>query len=189
MSDNNISSPSNAAQAEEIITKFAKLIKKVIIETSPRIEPEEMEDIEQEILIKIWQEFKKSEKKIRQPFSYIWRVAYTTTSRMMQKYSKQRNVTVSPEEAEGEIAHMQENNPVENEFSRVQLMGILETSIDSLVASRGRVLKLYLMGMKSEEIAEFLGWTDNKVRNLLYRGIQDLKEKLGSCGINYKGAV
>jgi DNA-directed RNA polymerase specialized sigma24 family protein len=37
--------------------------------------------------------------------------------------------------------------------------------------------------MSKDEISNFLGWTTNKVRNLLYRGLDDLRYKLKSEGI------
>jgi hypothetical protein len=41
--------------------------------------------------------------------------------------------------------------------------------------------------MNIEEIAGFLNWTGHKVRNLLYRGIGDLRKKLVLQGIHYQG--
>lgn len=179
---------SNIDDAVELINRFAKLIKKVIIDTSPKIDPGDLEDIEQEITIKLWQEFRKSEKKIRRPYSYIWRVAYTTTSRMMQKLSKERALTVPPETAEQEILYQQQDNPVENMAAKEEWRSLLDHSIDSLPVSRGKVLKLHLMGMNIEEIAACLNWTAHKVRNLLYRGIGDLKKKLVVHGIHYQSS-
>ena len=54
----------------------------------------------------------------------------------------------------------------------------LKELIDSLGENRKQVLRLYLVGMSIEEICEFFDWDKTKVRHLLYRGIDDLKEKM-----------
>jgi RNA polymerase sigma-70 factor (ECF subfamily) len=56
----------------------------------------------------------------------------------------------------------------------------LKELIDSLGENRKQVLRLYLVGMSIEEICEFFDWDKTKVRHLLYRGIDDLKEKMKS---------
>jgi len=58
--------------------------------------------------------------------------------------------------------------------------------VDSLLDSRKKVVKLYLLNMTLEEIAGFFNWTPHKTRNLLYRGLNDLKKILKEKGIDYE---
>jgi RNA polymerase sigma-70 factor (ECF subfamily) len=44
---------------------------------------------------------------------------------------------------------------------------------------------MHLMGHTREEIAELMGWTDAKTRNLLYRGMADLRERLLAEGVRW----
>ncbi len=48
---------------------------------------------------------------------------------------------------------------------------------------RRSVVRMYLTGYDREEIADLLGWTEPKTRNLLYRGLADLREILTEMGI------
>ena len=75
------------------------------------------------------------------------------------------------------------NFSLDYKHDKEKLMDLLEESIDTLINSRRQVLKLYLIGMSKDEISRFLGWTVDKVRNLLYRGIKDLKIILEKKGI------
>ncbi len=63
---------------------------------------------------------------------------------------------------------------------------ILGQSVDSLLNSRRKVVKLYLLNMTLEEISEFFNWSPHKTRNLLYRGLNDLKKILQEKGIEYE---
>jgi DNA-directed RNA polymerase specialized sigma24 family protein len=48
--------------------------------------------------------------------------------------------------------------------------------INSLRESRKQVLRLYLTGLSPEEISELFDWDKTRVRHLLYRGIEELRE-------------
>jgi DNA-directed RNA polymerase specialized sigma24 family protein len=52
--------------------------------------------------------------------------------------------------------------------------------------NRRRAVGLYLEGMASQEIATLLGWSEPKARNLLYRGLSDLRAQLRAEGIEYE---
>ena len=45
---------------------------------------------------------------------------------------------------------------------------------------------MYLAGYPREEIAELMGWTEGKTRNLLYRGLADLRARLTELGIGWQ---
>jgi RNA polymerase sigma-70 factor (ECF subfamily) len=59
-------------------------------------------------------------------------------------------------------------------------------AVESLMASRRRVVQLFLLNMTLEEIAIILKWSEAKTRNLLYRGLDDLKKILREKGIEYE---
>jgi RNA polymerase sigma-70 factor (ECF subfamily) len=47
---------------------------------------------------------------------------------------------------------------------------------------------MHLAGYPREEIARLMGWTEAKTRNLLYRGLADLRERLTAEGIGWDRA-
>ena len=174
------------SELEQTIQEFSQLIRRVIKTTSPEIEYSDLDDIEQEVKLKICIELLKSEKKIYNLGSYIWRITYTTTCTMMKKKHEQKIVSIEDKMIGQNICQKEddENNfSIEKRYKKEKLLNLLEKAIDSLIDSRRRVLKLYLLGMSKDEISNFLGWTTNKVRNLLYRGLEDLRYKLKREGI------
>jgi len=56
-------------------------------------------------------------------------------------------------------------------------------AIDEIPESRRPAVRMYLAGYSREDIAELMGWTEAKTRNLLYRGLADLRELLLARGI------
>jgi RNA polymerase sigma-70 factor (ECF subfamily) len=44
---------------------------------------------------------------------------------------------------------------------------------------------MHLLGHPREEIARVMGWTEAKTRNLLYRGLAELRERLQAEGVRW----
>jgi len=59
-------------------------------------------------------------------------------------------------------------------------------AVDDIVPSRRAVVRMYLGGYAREEIATLMGWSEAKTRNLLYRGLADLRERLVTMGVTWK---
>ena len=171
---------------EETIERFSLLIRSAIRKTCPSIDKSDMDDIEQEVKIAVWKEIRKSEKEIRNLGSYIWRVAYTTTSKVMKRLSEQRRALIDPQDEA--LEHEEKFKTSQTELPEVQLQNkelaeIIRESVDSLIDSRRQVVKLYLSGLTADEMTKYFGWSDGKARNLLSRGLADLRKGLEEKGI------
>jgi RNA polymerase sigma factor (sigma-70 family) len=183
-------SSQKAAAVEETIEKFSYLIRAAIRKTCPRIEKSDLDDIEQEVKIAIWKEIRKSEKEIRNLGSYIWRVAYTTTSKVMKRLTEHRKELVDVNEdgqPEEETFRTADASGPDYRYQNEELLRIVRKTVDLLIDSRRQVVKLYLTGMSADEISEYFGWCDGKARNLLSRGLADLRLKLLEKGIELEG--
>ena len=55
---------------------------------------------------------------------------------------------------------------------------VVGKAVDRLISSRRQVVKLYLLDLNIPEISSYLNWSRDKTRNLLYRGLADLREYL-----------
>ena len=170
------------AKIKEIIDKFSSLIRSVIQKTVHEKDNIDFEDIEQEIKIKIWKFIAKG-KNIEKLSSYIQKVAYTVTVDELRKMRKQ---TLPRKFDELKKVYSFSQNFLISQINRSpeffleekELKLFLRKAIDSLNENRKQVLRLYLKGMTIEEICQFFDWDKTKVRHLLYRGIDDIKEKI-----------
>ena len=69
-----------------------------------------------------------------------------------------------------------------------ELANRVARAIDEIPASRRPAVRMHLAGYPREEIARLMGWTEAKTRNLLYRGLADLRERLTAEGIGWDTA-
>jgi len=178
-----------------IIESFSLLIKHVIQKNLHRNDDVDLEDIEQEVRLRIWTFLKKG-KNVQNLPSYIKKVAYSTTIDELRKMMKQRP-SGEPETLRRIFAGAALLSGPDKDFSPeagVEDGEVRETIlalVDSLSENRKKVLRLYLSGLSIDEISTSLHWEKPKVRHLFYRGIDDLKEKSrylpGSMAGNYPG--
>jgi RNA polymerase sigma factor (sigma-70 family) len=166
-------------EIEEIIEQFSKFIKASIQQFNPQKSGIDASDIAQEVKIKLWKVLQ-SEKKIKYYSSYIERVVYSTTIDTMRKLKREKEILSNYQFSE------KEKNPTPDISQEQELNQIIGQAVDSLKEPRKKVIRLYLLGMDIEETAHFFGWTRDKVRNLFYRGLNDLKEVLRKEGVQYE---
>jgi RNA polymerase sigma-70 factor (ECF subfamily) len=166
-------------EIEEIIERFSEFIGANIQKFNPQKAGIDANDIAQEVKIKLWKMLQ-SEKKIKYYSSFISKVVYSTTIDVMRKLKREKEILANYQSS-GE-----EKNPSPDISHQQELNQIIGHAVDSLIEPRRKVIKLYLLGMDLEETAIFFGWTRDKVRNLLYRGIGDLKVILREKGLDYE---
>ena len=176
------------SEFDRTIENFSHLIRAAIRKTSPHLSPAEMDDIEQEVKISLWKEIRKSEKEIRNLGSYIWRVAFTTTCKMMKRATAQRRALVRSPDAlpPREMERRGGADSPDYQFENKEMLEVVRTAVDSLIDSRRQVVSLFLDGMSADEITAYFGWSDGKARNLLSRGLADVRQALKERGIEFE---
>lgn len=153
---------------------MATSIRNIIYDTFPGTTPQEREDIEQEVKLKIWRAAARG-KNFTNLRSYLWKVVYTTALDVVdQRMELLGNQEIQEISDSARTARMESANP-EILWQKEETQESLRKAVGALPERRRMVMKLWLLDMNQEEIAAYLGWGSNQVRHLLYRGIEDLK--------------
>ena len=72
-------------------------------------------------------------------------------------------------------------------MERAELGSRILAAVDLLQPARQAAVRMYLKGYERAEIEELWGWSEARTRNLLYRGLADLRERLVERGIRWTG--
>lgn len=133
------------------------------------------EDIEQEVYIRLWQSLVR-EKNIENPASYIFRIVNTTIIDAVRR----ANARESSRRTEFEVAELSDIDGSEPEarLERQQVLDALDSDWVSLSEDRALAVKLHLQGFTPGEIGKLTQWTEGRARNLVYRGLAQIREKL-----------
>jgi RNA polymerase sigma-70 factor (ECF subfamily) len=181
--------PQTTAEArfDAFVREYGKLLKDVIARTCPGDMGLQCSDIEQDACLRLWRAIQ-SERDLTNPASYIYRIAVSATidavRRVISRHEQQLGPASDEEpEIEGLLAADPEQSP-DRVAERRRVARIVELAMSRLARNRRTAVELYLQGMRSQEIADLMGWTESKARNLIYRGLDDLRKHLRAEGIH-----
>ncbi|MBN2199170.1 MAG: RNA polymerase sigma factor [Candidatus Aminicenantes bacterium] len=162
------------AELDRILRQFAGFIRLHLHKFAPQRFGLDSEDLYQEVRIKIWKVLR-SEKEIKCLTSYIRKIVDSTVIDQLRKLRREENVYNY--ELERKTAELK--SIYANSFSRgKEFKDLVARAAESLIDTRKKVVKLFLLNMSIEEIADVFQWSRDKTRNLLYRGLSDLRKIL-----------
>jgi RNA polymerase sigma factor (sigma-70 family) len=132
------------------------------------------EDILQEVKIRIWNLLRRN-RTIACPAPYIRKIVSSAVIDQLRK--RRRDESLYHHEKQKRISEQEETYRWET-IRKKALEETVGKAVDRLISSRRQVVKLYLLNLTIQEIAGYLNWSHDKTRNLLYRGLADLKMTL-----------
>lgn len=168
---------------EGIVANFAAVVRRV--GGRYRLSAADVDELLQEVLIRLWRAHQGGEQGSEQieqvSASYVHRTAASAAIDLFRRRRARRaEQAVSLEQ--GELAASEASDPT-HAAEGSELAGQVARAIDAITPSRRPVVRMYLAGYSREEAAELMGWSEAKTRNLLYRGLADLRERLTEMGI------
>jgi len=137
----------------------------------------------QEVRIRLWQAHANSEEIGRLPTSYVYRTATTAALDLVRR--RRRHEDREPTLDTAPTAALVSRSGADADLLASDLGAAIMRELNTMVEARRVVVRMHLAGYEREEMTSLLGWSDAKVRNLLYRGLQDLRERLTRAGYQW----
>jgi RNA polymerase sigma-70 factor (ECF subfamily) len=169
-----------SAPLEALVGRFDRMIRRVGRDHG--LLDADVDEVVQDVRIRVWRARAGEVGQLNA--SYVHRTAVSAALDLVRRHRRDR--TVPLDAVPGELAsgpHLGADRRVE----RGDLAGQVARAVDGLTPSRRPVVRMYLQGYSREEIAHVLGWTEPKTRNLLYRGLADVREALRGAGVGPEG--
>lgn len=143
------------------------------------------DDLVQVALLRVLELRRKSEENARLSPSYLRKVAYSALIDEIRRWRRRREVPLETEDGGIDPAAEQESglpDPEERSTGREAGRAIRDC-LGIVVRPRRLAVTLHLQGHSVPEIGRLMGWSSKKADNLVYRGLADLRECLGSKGV------
>ena len=183
--------PETQAKFETLVEEYGRFLRNTIAKTCPRHLGIDINDIEQEARLRLWRAIE-NERELTDPASYIYRIAVTTTidavRRVLARREEQMSQDDLQEDNKGAVMRI-EAAPDLSPYAKAQrqeLIDKVDAALARLSENRRAAVELHLQGMTSQEIADLMAWSEAKARNLVYRGMEDLRKQLRAEGIEYE---
>lgn len=165
---------------DELVGSYGKLITRVIARVGGRVDASSRDDIEQKVLISLWKQLS-GEQRVSHPSSYIYKAAVRETVRALRQQDRQDQ----PAAHEEEMVQVADARPDSHQqLASKEQAAQLEAALSALTPDRARAVRAHLLGWEVEEIMTLQGWPYQKARNLIARGMADLRQHLMEAGIH-----
>jgi RNA polymerase sigma-70 factor (ECF subfamily) len=143
----------------------------------------DLDDVVQDVRIRLWRSCTTTEQIERLGTSYVYKAATTAALDLIRR--RRAHGAELSEFVDDHSNRIAASTAASDEADAHDLEAQVLAALKTLPLSRRTAVRMYLTGYGREEIAGLLGWTEAKTRNLLYRGLDDLRERLNKIGITW----
>jgi RNA polymerase sigma factor (sigma-70 family) len=171
-------------ELESLVMRFARFAGRIAHDRG--LHQEDLDELLQELRVRFWRAKKEGLRDLSA--GYVRRAAISAALDIIRRRRVDRNVSIDDDQAGAPSLATLTAGPAEL-LDRSELAQRVALAVDGLAPLRRAAVRMYLDGYRREEIAELLRWSDAKTRNLLYRGLADLRAVLLAQGIGTRENV
>lgn len=164
-----------AAALDQLLEKFDALARQVA--RTRGLDATEVDDVVQDVRIRLWKAHPTGENLTTLTASYFVRVVTSAVVDHLRRKRRHAHASLDAEHAAGVVPSTLQVAPTDHS-ERDALASKLRRALDTLAPNRRVLVLLHLEGYTREDMSSMTGWSEAKVRNLLYRGLDDLREAL-----------
>lgn len=168
------------AALRRLLDQYGALIRRVVSRVGGRTLQDRRDDVAQAVALSLWQQVSR-EQTITHPSSYVYRAAIRETVRTVEKELNRIRVETSLDADEAPAMASPALDP-EAAAAAAEVSAHIEAALSRLPAERQRAVRAHLAGYAVEEIMQTYGWPYQKARNLIARGMADLRTDLAKGG-------
>jgi RNA polymerase sigma-70 factor (ECF subfamily) len=173
-----------SAALEERVRRFADLLR--YARRRHGLDPQDLDELVQEVRLRLWRAQGSGESITAVTSSYMYRTAMSAAVDLIRKRRRQRRDAQDPD---GHVGAAVADPSAGRVGETQEVRDAMRRALDSLAGPRAVAVRLHLAGYAREEIAASLGWSEAKTRNLVYRGLADLRARLTELGVGPEGGT
>jgi RNA polymerase sigma-70 factor (ECF subfamily) len=166
---------------EGVMTRFGRMLRAVGRRRG--LGDADLDELEQDVRIRLWRALAGGETIRAVHTSYVYQAAVSAALDLIRRRRARPEEPLDPAAGRGPAHHAPGGEAPDALLERRELGARIDRAVTALAEPRDIVVRLHLSGYDRWEIARLLGWTEPKVRNLLYRGLADLRATLRERGI------
>ena len=162
----------------DLLDDYLPLIRTAVARAASRRAAPFQDDIAQVVAAAVWRQLERGQP-IEQPASYVYKAVVRETVRALRREQRRGEVPLDghdPEVLPGDTS-------TQATLDQRQLGEIVHTCVNALAEERARAVRGHLEGFDVAELMALYGWTYQRARNLVARGMADLRAALRRRGV------
>lgn len=179
------SSSDRSAAIERVLARFSDVARRA--GAAHGLQGPDLDEVLQEVRIRLWRADASASGKLDAlKSSYVYRAALSAAIDLLRRRRARREESLEDDAANDHNAPagLAAPSAADADVLASDAGRAVEAALAMVVPSRRAVVRMYLAGYDRQEIAALLGWSEAKTRNLLYRGLDDLRQLLTAKGIH-----
>jgi len=167
-----LSPPSPAdARLDTLLHQYGSLIAWAVRRVAGPGGHQDVDDIRQNVVVALWTQLRRG-RTIAHPTAYIHRIAVRETVRAVALARLQSGEPLGDDVAN--VAACESDDPAQRRERR----DAVRTAVAALALDRRRAVQGHLAGFSVHELMDLYGWSYQRARNLIARGMADLRAAL-----------
>ncbi len=160
---------------ERLLARFEAFVRSTA--RARGLQPADIDELVQDVRVRLWRTGASDETLEQLGSSYIRRVAVSAAIDLLRRQRARREESLEMSTPTTVALQVDAADPIGDD----ELAQRLARALAKLPANRRLVVQLHLEGYGRDEISAMTGWTEGKVRNLLYRGLGLVRDELRSA--------
>lgn len=157
-----------------------RILRRAVERVCPRELDSEREDLVQTAMVRLLERAAGGEDSEIRSTSYLVKVAFHTMVDTMRRLNRRRAAGVEELESSRSALAAEVSAPL----PRPEVAPAVQDCLARLVRSRRHAVTLYLQGFSAREAGRMLQLEEKAIRNLIFRGIHDLRRCLVEKGVS-----
>ncbi len=148
------------------------------------LQGDEIDEVLQDVRIRIWHAGADHAKLETMTASYVYRAAVSAAVDMLRRRRARHEQPLDDGTGAAFDVPVHPREEADQHAIADETQLAVAAALATMVPNRRAVVRMFLSGYSREEIGSLLGWSEAKARNLLYRGLDDLRHRLIAKGIH-----
>lgn len=164
-------------QFEALVEGFGRLVAQAVRRVAGKTSGNDLDDIQQDVMLALWKRLAR-EQSIEHPASYLYKAAVREAVRAVDRLRRRA------EDPLGATAFELRVEPdAERAVEAREQQAALAAALATLAPERARAVRGHLAGLTVDDLMQLYGWSYQRTRNLVARGMTDLKAALHARGV------
>lgn len=168
-----------SSRIANVLARFRTMVRSVGVRRG--LVDADLDEVMQDVRIRLWQAEQGGKDIEALGSSYLYQVATTAAVDLLRR-RRARGADRSDDLEEQDDLPVLRPNPHEEAESR-ELAERIHAAVALLPEDRRVAVRFHLSGYDRHDIARALGWSEARARNLIYRGLEQLRRQLTLMGI------
>jgi RNA polymerase sigma factor (sigma-70 family) len=174
--------PPSGSPIESVIQRFGRMV--MSIGRRAGLADADLDELIQGVRLRLWRTQGDDARAETVTASYVHQAARSAAIDIVRA---RRTVIASASESIHDTVISDSASTPDVQLEERETADRIMAEVDLLDPDRRAAVKLHLAGYRREEIASMLGWSDVRTRNLVHRGMADLRTRLLALGLAPSG--